>query len=114
MRATTSKGAMRIETAGWRLEGSWVSGHTTLHPFAEVAYNHDGRAEASFISAGLTNMAGKFEVQGFTPDKTWATADLGLSADFSKTWSGWVSYSGRFGDDTQRNNSLNIGAKMSF
>jgi outer membrane lipase/esterase len=104
----------RIETAGWRLQGSWQSGSTVLHPFAEIAYNHDGRADDRFVTAGLTNMAGRFSVQGFSPDKTWATADLGVSADFSQTWSGWAAYSGRFGDDTQRNNSLNLGLKMAF
>jgi outer membrane lipase/esterase len=104
----------RIETAGWRLQGSWATGSTVLHPFAEVAYNHDGRADARFVTAGLTNMSGQFELQGFTPDKTWATADVGVSADFSKRWSGWASYSGRFGDDTQRLNSLNLGVKLAF
>jgi len=59
-------------------------------------------------------MAGRFSVQGFSPDKTWTTADLGLSADFNPRWSGWASYSGRFGDDTQRYNSLNLGVKMAF
>jgi outer membrane lipase/esterase len=104
----------RIETAGWRLQGSMQAGSTMLHPFAEVAYNHDGRAEDRYVTAGLNSMAGKFSVQGFTPDKTWATADLGVSADFSQTWSGWASYSGRFADDTQRYNSLNLGLKMAF
>ncbi|KAF1005674.1 MAG: Lipase 1 [Luteibacter sp.] len=104
----------RIETAGWRVQGSWQSGSTTLHPFAEIAYNHDGRADKRFVTAGLTNMAGRFSVQGFTPDKSWATADLGIAADFSQRWSGWASYSGRFADDTQRYNSLNLGVKMAF
>ncbi|HEY4292717.1 autotransporter outer membrane beta-barrel domain-containing protein [Luteibacter sp.] len=104
----------RIETAGWRLQGAWQSGSTMLRPFAEVAYNHDGRAEDRYIDAGLTNMAGQFSVQGFSPDKTWMTADLGVTADFSQSWSGWVSYSGRFGDDTQRYNGLNLGVKLAF
>jgi outer membrane lipase/esterase len=104
----------RIETAGWRLQGAWESGNTTLRPFAELAYNHDGRAEDRYVDAGLTNMAGKFSVQGFSPDKTWMTADLGVTADFSQSWSGWVSYSGRFGDDTQKYNGLNLGVKLAF
>lgn len=104
----------RIETAGWRLQGSWQTGTTMVHPFAEIAYNHDGRADDRFVTAGLTNMSGKFSVQGFAPDKTWATADLGVAADFNATWSGSASYSGRFGDDTQRYNSLNLALKMAF
>jgi outer membrane lipase/esterase len=104
----------RIETVGWRLQGAWQSGSSVLHPFVEVAYNHDGRAEDRYVTAGLNSMAGKFQLQGFTPDKTWATADVGLSADFSERWSGWASYSGRFGDDTQRLNSLNLGVKLAL
>jgi len=104
----------RIETAGWRLQGAWQSGNTMLRPFVEVAYNHDGRAEDRFVTAGLTNMAGEFSIQGFSPDKTWVTADLGVTADFNQTWSGWVSYTGRFADDTQRYNGLNLGLKMAF
>jgi outer membrane lipase/esterase len=104
----------RIETGGWRLQGSWAAGNTTVHPFAEVAYNHDGRAEDRYVTAGLTNMSGKFELQGFSPDKTWVTADVGVSADFSKSWSGWASYSGRFSDDSQRLNSLSVGVKLAL
>jgi outer membrane lipase/esterase len=59
-------------------------------------------------------MSGEFSVQGFTPDKTWVTADLGVTAEFNQTWSGWVSYTGRFADDTQRYNGLNLGVKMAF
>ncbi|QWT19771.1 autotransporter domain-containing protein [Bacillus sp. NP157] len=104
----------RIETAGWRVQGSWATGNTVVHPFAEVAYNHDGRADDRYITAGLTNMSGKFELQGFTPDKNWVTADVGISADFNQSWSGWASYSGRFGDDTQKLNSLQLGVKLAF
>ena len=87
----------RIFVAEWGgAGGSWQAGSTMLHPFAEVGYNHDGRADDRYVSAGLNSMAGRFDVQGFTPDKTWATADLGVTADFSQTWSGWASYSGRF------------------
>jgi outer membrane lipase/esterase len=104
----------RIETLGWRLQGTWAAGNTTVHPFVEAAYNHDGRAEDRYVTAGLTNMSGKFQLQGFTPDKTWVTADVGIAADFSQRWSGWASYTGRFSDDTQRLNSLNLGLKMAF
>lgn len=104
----------RVATGGWRVQGSWQSGNTVLHPFAEVAYNRDGRADPRYVTAGLMSMSGSFELQGFTPDKTWATADAGLTADFNQTWSGWAAYSGRFGDNTQRYNSLNLGVKMAF
>ena len=40
--------------------------------------------------------------------------DIGLSAQFNKAFSGWVGYSGRFGDDSQKYNSVNLGVKVGF
>ncbi|TCV92433.1 outer membrane lipase/esterase [Luteibacter rhizovicinus] len=104
----------QIATLGWRLQGNWQAGSTLLHPFAEVAWNHDSKADPRLVEAGLTSMNGRFALEGFSPDKTWGTADLGLFADFDKAWSGWVSYSGRFSDNSQKYNGLNLGVKLAF
>jgi outer membrane lipase/esterase len=39
---------------------------------------------------------------------------VGLAADFTPSFSGWIGYNGRFSDSTQRVDSLNIGAKLRF
>ncbi|MBD8882185.1 MULTISPECIES: autotransporter domain-containing protein [Rhodanobacter] len=103
-----------IGTLGWRVQGHWQAGSMMLAPYAEVAWNHDSKADARDITAGLNSMNGSFALPGFTPDKTWGSADLGVSAQFSQNLSGWVGYSGHFSDDSQKYNSLNVGVKYAF
>ncbi|HET6552307.1 MAG TPA: autotransporter outer membrane beta-barrel domain-containing protein, partial [Dyella sp.] len=103
-----------ISTLGWRLEGHWQAGSTMLTPYAELAWNHDSKADPREVTAGLNGMPGSFSMVGFTPDKTWGTADVGLAAQFTQTLSGWLGYSGRFSDNSQKYNSVNLGLKYAF
>ncbi|MEW9625339.1 autotransporter domain-containing protein [Rhodanobacter geophilus] len=103
-----------IGTLGWRVQGHWQAGSTVLAPYAEIAWNHDSKADARDITAGLNSMNGSFALTGYVPDATWGTADLGLSAQFNTRLSGWVGYSGRFSDNSQKYNSVNLGLKYAF
>src|SRR6185312_8287600 len=103
-----------IGTLGWQVIGNWQAGGTALHPYAHVAWNHDSKADPREVRAGLVNMPGTFGMPGFVPDKTWGSAGVGLNAQFSPDFSAWVSYDGRFSDSNERDNSLNVGAKLSF
>jgi outer membrane lipase/esterase len=103
-----------VSTLGWRLQGHWQAGSVMLAPYAELAWNHDSKADPREITAGLNGMPGGFSLVGFTPDKTWGTGDVGVSAQFSQAWSGWFGYSGRFSDDSQKYNSVNLGMKYAF
>lgn len=106
-----------IGTIGWRLQGQWQAGSMLLAPYAEIAWNHDSKANANnprAITAGLTSMNGSFALTGYVPDQTWGSADLGLSAQFNAKLSGWVGYSGRFSDNSQKYNSVNLGMKYAF
>ena len=104
-----------IGTLGWQLTGNLqTAGGTMLHPFARVAWNHDNDANPRDVSAGLVTMAGTFALPGFAPDKNWGSAGVGLAADFTHNFSGWIGYDGRFSDSSQRVDSLNIGAKLRF
>lgn len=103
-----------IGTLGWRVQGNWQAGNTMLTPYADVGWNNDSKADTRDITAGLNSMNGSFALSGFTPDKNWGSANLGLSAQFSQRFSGWVSYSGHFSDDSQKYNSVNLGLKYAF
>lgn len=103
-----------ISTLGWRVQGQWQAGGTKLVPYAEIAWNHDSKADPRSITAGLNSMPGSFALTGYNPDKTWGTADIGLTAQFSQNLSGWIGYSGRFNDDSQKYNSINLGVKVGF
>jgi outer membrane lipase/esterase len=103
-----------IGTLGWRVQGNWQAGNTVLMPYADIGWNNDSKADARDITAGLNSMNGSFALPGFTPDKNWGSADLGLSAQFNQQLSGWVSYNGHFSDDSQKYNSVNLGLKYAF
>ncbi|HEX7342350.1 MAG TPA: autotransporter domain-containing protein [Rhodanobacteraceae bacterium] len=103
-----------VGTLGWQLRGNWKAGNSTLHPYINVAWNHDSRADARTVQAGLTGMQGSFALTGFIPDASWVSADLGLAADWSSSVSGWVAYHGRFADSDQHLNSINLGLRIAF
>ncbi|MBN8736505.1 MAG: autotransporter domain-containing protein [Xanthomonadales bacterium] len=103
-----------IGTLGWQLTANLQAGSALLHPYARVAWNHDNDADAREVSAGLVSMPGTFALPGFAPDKNWGSAGVGLAADFTPNFSGWIGYDGRFSDSTQRVDSLNIGARFRF
>jgi outer membrane lipase/esterase len=103
-----------VGTLGWRLAGDLEAGPSMLHPFAELAWNHDSQADARSVTAGLVNMNGTFALDGYTPDADWASVNLGLGADFTPNVSGWLAYNGRFADSNQELNSLNLGIKIAF
>ena len=103
-----------VSTLGWRLQGHWQAGNMVMSPYAELAWNHDGKADPREVTAGLNSMNGTFALTGFIPDKTWGTAELGLSAQLTPTINSWVGYSGRFSDNSQKYNSVNMGFRFVF
>ncbi|MGH8213264.1 MAG: autotransporter domain-containing protein, partial [Rhodanobacteraceae bacterium] len=93
-----------VGTLGWQLIGNLQTGDTALHPYAQIAWNHDSKADPQDVRAGLVNMPGTFAMPGFAPDDTWGSAGVGLAADFNPSFSMWASYDGRFSDSNQRIN----------
>jgi len=103
-----------IGSLGWRLQGQWQAGSSMLSPYVELAWNHDDKAGPRAVEAGLVSMPGSFALTGYVPERSWASADVGLSAQFSDNVTGWFGYHGRFSDDTQKDDSLNLGVKIGF
>ena len=103
-----------VSTLGWRLQGHWQAGNMLMSPYAELAWNHDSKADPRVVTAGLNSMNGTFALTGFTPDESWGTAALGLSAQLTPTINSWVGYSGRFSDHSQKYNSVNMGFRFVF
>jgi len=103
-----------VSTLGWRLQGHWQTGNMVMSPYVELAWNHDSKADPRAVSAGLNSMNGTFALTGFIPDKSWGTAELGLSAQLTPTINSWVGYSGRFSDNSQKYNSVNMGFRFVF
>lgn len=103
-----------ISELGWRLQGQWKVGELAMAPYVELAWNHDSKADPRGVMAGLNSMGGTFTLTGYTPDKTWGSADLGLSAQLTPSVTSWIAVNSRFSDSTQKNNSVNLGFKFSF
>ncbi len=103
-----------ISTLGWRVQGEFQISNAVLKPYAELSWNHDSKADPSKVTAGLTSMGGSFTLTGYVPDKTWGMASLGLSTQLTPTVSSWIGYSGRFSDNSQRYNSVNMGFKIAL
>jgi outer membrane lipase/esterase len=103
-----------ISTLGWRLQGHWQYNSMDLSPYVELGWNHDSRASTDMVTAGLNSMNGSFEMAGFTPDKNWGSANVGLMTQFTPNLSGWIAYNGHFSDNSQRYNAINLGMKLGF
>ena len=103
-----------IATLGWRLQGQWQVNNLVMSPYAELAWNRNSKADPSEITTGLNSMNGSFTVNGYDPDKTWGTVDLGLSAQLTPTVTSWIGYNGRFGDSSQKYSGFNMGFRVKF
>ena len=103
-----------IGSLGWRLQGHWQVANLAMSPYAELAWNHDSKADAREVTAGLNSMNGTFALTGFVPDKSWGNANLGVSAQLTPSLRSWIGYSGRFGDSSQKYNSFNMGFRFNF
>lgn len=103
-----------VSKIGWQLAGDSKLFDSTVHPFARVAYEHESDGKAHNVNAGLVGLNGTFSLPGFTPDSSWWSAELGVSADFGSNIVGYAAYNGRFGDSSQRMDSVNLGMKWSF
>ncbi|MGN6237174.1 autotransporter outer membrane beta-barrel domain-containing protein [Dyella sp.] len=103
-----------ISELGWRLMGSWKVNDLQMAPFVELAWNHDSKANPRSVRAGLNSMGGSFALSGYTPDKTWGSANIGLSAQLTPSVTSWIAVNSRFSDSTQKDNSVNLGFKVAF
>jgi outer membrane lipase/esterase len=101
-----------LATLGWRLRGQWQVNNLLMSPYVELAWNHDSKADPRMVSAGLNSMNGTFALSGFSPDPSWGTATLGLSAQLTPSVQSWIGYSGRFSDNSQKYNSVNMGVRI--
>jgi outer membrane lipase/esterase len=103
-----------IGEAGWKLQAALPLGVATLYPFAQVAYDYDADATQRSVSAGLTTMSGTFSMPGYTPAKSWASAQIGLNAQLPGGWTAYGSYQGRFGDSSQTYSGGSVGLQYAF
>lgn len=95
---------------GWQMKADF----DTLKPFARVAWNSEDESGRTVVNAGSNSMGGRFALDGFAPSEDWTSADVGLGFQFSETFGGHITYSGRFGDDVVDRDQLSVGVTMGF
>jgi len=100
-----------ISKIGWELSGDSKMFDSTLHPFARVAYQHEGDANVRDVSAGVVGLNGTFEMPGFQPDSSWWSGELGVAAEMGSNFSLYGAYAGQFGNSNVRVDSFNLGLK---
>lgn len=103
-----------VTSLGWRLKGDWNYNKVIFSPFAELAWNHDSQANPLSVRAGLNTMGGSFVMTGYTPEKDWGSASIGLSTQYSKDMSAWVTANTDFSHHNADNLGVNLGMKYSF
>lgn len=103
-----------IGEAGLRLQGTMPAASATIHPYAEIAYAHDGDAHQRAVQVGLTTMNGEFAVPGYVPDRNWGEAQAGLSMNFSPRLSASIGYQGRFAGHSSAYNGANASLAVAF
>lgn len=100
----------RVIRAGWQLKADFGA----IKPYARVAWNSEEESDRTVVNAGSNSMGGRFQQAGFAPGEDWTSADLGLGFQFSETFGGHITYSGRFGDDVVDRDQVSLGLTMGF
>jgi outer membrane lipase/esterase len=103
-----------ISKIGWELSGDSKMFDSTLHPFARVAYEHEGDANVRDVSAGLVGLNGTFSMPGFLPDSSFWSGEVGVAAEMGSNFTGYAAYAGQFGNSNVRVDSFNLGLKWSW
>lgn len=103
-----------ITRAGYQLMGNMDMGGSAIRPFVRVAWNDEGEDDQVSVNAGSNSMPGRFTMAGFTPSEDWVSADLGLNFMIGESTTAFASYSGRFSDDSQGNDSVSLGLRVAF
>ena len=103
-----------IGELGGRVQGSLPFAGMVLRPYGEIAYAYDGDAHTRDVTAGLTTLSGEFAISGFSPDREWGEVQAGLDAVFSRRWSAYVAFNGRFAGRTTDYDGADVGVRYAF
>ncbi|HEV2607476.1 MAG TPA: autotransporter domain-containing protein, partial [Xanthomonadaceae bacterium] len=103
-----------ISKLGWELSGDSKMFDSNLHPFARVAWEHEGENSVRDVSAGLVGLNGTFSMPGFQPDSSWWSGELGVAAELGSNFSAYGAYAGQFGNSNVRVDSFNLGLKWTW
>lgn len=112
--------AMRFDTftrdsnmthVGYQFSGAFGN----FKPFVRVAWANENNADQTVVRGGTASLPANFSMPGFTPsDESYIDWNVGGSLQFSEGFDGFISYRARTGNDSQDNDSINVGIRKSF
>ena len=80
-----------------------------------MAWANETNADQTVVRGGTASLPANFSMPGFTPsDESYIDWNVGGSLQFSEGFDGFISYRARTGNDTQDNDSINVGIRKSF
>ena len=96
---------------GYQFTGSFDS----FKPFARVSWVSETNTDQTSVRGGTSSLPANFVMPGFAPsDDNYIDWDVGASMRFADSFDGFISYRARTGNDTQDNNSINVGIRKTF
>lgn len=96
---------------GYQFSGAFGN----FKPFVRVAWANETNADQTVVRGGTASLPANFSMPGFTPsDESYIDWNVGGSLQFSEGFDGFISYRARTGNDTQDNDSINVGIRKSF
>lgn len=96
---------------GYQFAGSFDS----FKPFARVSWVSEANTDQTSVRGGTSSLPANFVMPGFAPsDDNYIDWDVGASMRFADSFDGYISYRARTGNDSQDNNSINVGIRKTF
>jgi outer membrane lipase/esterase len=100
-----------ISQVGYQFSGAFGM----FKPFIRAAWVNENDTDQTVVRAGTTSTTNSFNLPGFVPsDESYVDVNVGAGFNFSEGFDGFISYRTRSGNDSQDNDSINIGIRKTF
>lgn len=100
-----------ISTVGYQFSGAFGK----FKPFIRAAWVNENDTDQTVVRAGTTSTNNSFNLPGFVPsDESYVDVNVGAGFNFSEGFDGFISYRTRTGNDSQDNDSINVGIRKTF
>ena len=103
-----------ISSIGYLVSAQLGGGGVQLQPWARVAGENEHDNDDREVRASLVTMGGSFALPAYTVDDSYGKVDLGISAQFSKSLSGFINYNSTFSQASETNQAVMVGLKLAM
>ncbi len=98
-----------------RIGYQFAASFGSIKPFARASWVEETNTDQTSVRGGTSSLPANFVMPGFAPsDDSYIDWDVGASMTFADSFDGFVSYRARSGNDSQDNDSINVGIRKTF